>query len=245
MFHVKHPNTHGSVDADSVRAALSAVGVSATKQQAELIARHAALVAEANTRMNLTRITDPDDVLALHVVDSLAFVEHCEALSGRIIDIGSGAGYPGVLLSILGHDVWLCESVKKKAAFLAECVADLGLNATVQPLRAEELALAAPRSADVVIARAVSALASLIELASPLLKNGGRLVALKGSPQEQELAMAAKVAPMCGMVQTAACSYSLPSGEERTLVVYERSGFASVTLPRRPGMAQRQPLGEP
>lgn len=245
MFHVKHLSSPEAIDAADVQARLGVIGVSATEEQSARIARHAALVAVANTRMNLTRITGRDEVLALHIVDSLAFIEHCEPLTGDIVDIGSGAGYPGILLSILGYDVSLCESVKKKAAFLAECVADLGLNATVQAVRAEELALSAPRSADVVIARAVSALPSLIELAAPLLREGGRLVALKGNPEDSELASAENASPMCGMVQTAVRGYALPSGEERTLFVYERRGPTRLTLPRRPGMAQRQPLGGP
>lgn len=245
MFHVKHSPSPEAIDPDAVRAGLSRVGVLATQRESELIARHAALVAEANTRMNLTRITSHNDVLALHIVDSLAFIEHCEGLTGHIVDIGSGAGYPGVLLSILGYDVCLCESVKKKAAFLSECVEDLRLSATVEPVRAEELARSRPKSADVVIARAVSALAPLIELAAPLLKEGGRLMALKGSPSDSELTGAVKAASMCGMVGTAMRKYTLPSGEDRTLLVYERVGPARLTLPRRAGMAQRQPLGGP
>ncbi len=244
MFHVKHSAHPEQIDATTVKVRLQAVGVDASEHQCEQIARHSLMVLEANARMNLTRITAAEDVLALHIVDSVAFLAHCEPLTGWIVDIGSGAGYPGIPLSILGREICLCESIKKKAAFLQQCVDDLGLDATVAPVRAEELSLSAPRSASIVIARAVSALPSLVELSSPLLRDGGRLVALKGTPDASELAAAATAARMCGMTVLSRTEYALPTGEARTLFVFERRGTPRLSLPRRPGMAQRQPLGE-
>lgn len=243
MFHVKHLSHEQELTPAAVVDAARSASVDTSMQQAELIIEHARLVVEANRSMNLTRLTAPADVLMLHIVDSLAFLPHVRPLDGRIIDIGSGAGYPGIPLAILGAELTLCESVKKKAAFLERVVAALGLEVPVEPVRAEELAARMPGTAAVVIARAVSATAALVELASPLLMLGGRLIALKGTPSPEELLSAQKVAPVCGLSETARVKYLLPTGEHRMVLVFEKTGKPRVALPRRPGAAQRQPLG--
>jgi 16S rRNA (guanine527-N7)-methyltransferase len=204
---------------------------------------HADLVLEANQRMNLTRITSPEDVIILHIADSLAFINLVAPMDGVVIDVGSGAGYPGIPLAIMGLDLRLCESVKKKAAFLEECVDSLGLRVPVHPVRAEEYAKAYPRQADVVVFRAVSSLASLVELASPLLREGGRAIALKSAVAEEERLGGSRAAATCGMRPTDEQRYTLPSGEKRSVLVYERRGRTGIALPRRPGLAQNHPLG--
>lgn len=244
MFHVKPLPDDNPLSPYSVQQALAAVQVIATTAQAMLLSKHARLVLDANERMNLTRIIDPEAVLRLHVVDSLAFLPRISQTGGRIVDIGSGAGFPGIPLAVMGFDVVLCESVKKKAAFLADCVDQLGLSCAVEDMRAEELAAKAPGVADLVIARAVTGLASLVELAAPLLREGGRLIALKGSPEEAEKACGRIAAAMCGMVPMTETQYMLPGGERRTVFEFERRGTPRIRLPRRPGMAQKSPLVE-
>lgn len=231
------------MDVTRVGRVLLEAGVLVSADEAGLLARHAELVQIANERLNLTRITTDDGMLALHIVDSLAFLPLTGPLTGTVIDVGSGAGYPGIPLAVIGCDVVMCESVQKKAVFLRECLEELGVNAVVEGVRAEELALRAPAIADVVVARAVSALASLVELASPLLRNGGRLIALKGPGSSAEAAAGRSAAGRCGMVEESETAYTLPSGEARTVVVYRRQGEAAIQLPRRPGMAQKHPLG--
>ena len=106
----------------------------------------------------------------------------------------------------------------------------------------EELAAENPSAASCVIARAVSALPSLVELASPLLLNGGRLIALKGPLTAEELTAGRAAAGLCGMRFVSEDRYKLPGGENRTVVVFQREGRSRTPLPRRPGMAQRHPL---
>lgn len=231
------------IDPTMLRTALESAGVVTNEVERRLLASHARMVLETNQSMNLTRIVEPGAVVALHIVDSLAFLPHASRLDGQIIDIGAGAGYPGVPLAVLGYDVTLCESVQKKAAFLQGCVDALGLRCGVIASRAEEIAEASPGEYDVVVARAVSSLASLLELASPLLRRGGRLVALKGSPDAAERAKAGGAATMCGMSLIESAVYTLPGGEGRSVFVYERVAEPGIRLPRRPGLAQRQPLG--
>lgn len=241
MFHVKHLPSQ-PIEPDAVTASLGRIGITVSPLQAGMLAAHANLVLEANEQLNLTRITEPRAVLALHIVDSLAFLPLAGPLTGRIVDIGSGAGFPGIPLAILGYDVVLCESVRKKAAFLESTVEALELPIRVAPLRAEEMAASEPASAEVVIARAVSSLAALVELAAPLLRKGGRLLALKGSPAEAEIEEAQLAAGICGLEAAAGCSYELPTGEARSLFIYTKIAQPRLKLPRRPGMAQRHPL---
>jgi len=243
MFHVKHSRDSLGLSPAAVVDALRSARVTVTQAQAELLIQHADLVLEANQVMNLTRITSRKGVLSLHIVDSLAFLPHVEPLAGLVVDLGSGAGYPGIPLAILGAEMVLCESVKKKAAFLEHSCAALGLQVSVQPLRAEELVSVVSGSADVVVARAVSVTASLLELAAPLLRTSGRLIALKGIPSEEELAGARRAEPLCGMAESARVEYALPTGERRTVLVFEKIGKPRRPLPRRPGTAQQEPLG--
>jgi 16S rRNA (guanine527-N7)-methyltransferase len=243
MFHVKHDDSQPRVDADRIQAVLNSWGLTVTSREAALLSVHAGMVLDANTRMNLTRITLPESVITLHILDSLAFLGQIDPIEGLVLDIGSGAGYPGLPLAVMGYDCALCESVKKKAGFLAECVEALGLDVPVYALRAEELAEQCGACADVVVCRAVSALPSLVELAAPLLEMGGRLVALKGSLTSEERSAGMRAAQMCGMSLAGETAYELPGDTRREVVVFERTHAPSIALPRRPGMAQNHPLG--
>lgn len=239
---MKHEPEVPWLEPTSIQDALQACGVSATTRQCELLASHADLVLKANESMNLTRITQPSDVVLLHVADSLAFLPHVPMLRGRGVDVGSGAGYPGIPLAIMGFHVDLCESVKKKAAFLHQAAEALGLDAEILPVRAEELAEKRRGAYEFVVCRAVSALPSLVELASPLLTQGGRLLALKGPIEADELSAGASAGLQCGMDLEGCERYELPGDTHRSVVMFRRGGVASTPLPRRPGMAQRQPL---
>ncbi len=202
------------------------------------------MVLDQNAVLNLTRITEPEEMLRLHIIDSLLFMRHIEALVGPVVDIGSGAGYPGIPVAVATREtVTLCESVGKKARFLESSVADLGVDCPVYTGRAESLAVLRPAFYRTVIARAVTSLPSLVELASPLLSDGGRLVALKGTPEARELEAGRGSAEICGMVESALVPYELPvGGERRTVLEYRKVGEPKVALPRRPGQAQRCPL---
>lgn len=243
MFHVKHDQADSPIDPHRIKEALKACGVRVDSLQCELLARHAELVRHANKSMNLTRITERDAMVQLHIADSLAFTPLIGVPRGRGIDVGTGAGYPGIPLSILGYDVDLCESSKKKADFLRQAVNELGLSPAVLPLRAEELAIQAPAEADWVVFRAVSSLPSLVELASPLLKEAGHMIGLKGPLTAEELEAGCAAAGECGMTLITHEQYALPSGERRSVVVFSRTCRSKVKLPRRPGMAQKHPLG--
>lgn len=205
-------------------------------------------VLRANETVNLTRITDPPEALRLHILDSLcALHEVIEAPLGGMCDIGTGAGFPGVPLAHAAmRQCTLLDSVGKKADVAERILAELGSiqGITVSRDRAEYHARAHAGSYSVVTARAVAPIASLVELSAPLLSNGGRLVALKGSPTELEIAAGRTAAAVVGLDFKSRRDYVLPGGEEqRCVIVYEKARKSRVPLPRREGLAQHAPLG--
>lgn len=213
---------------------------------------HLDFVLDWNERINLTAIVEPYEAIRLHLVDSLLARLAVDACAGgELCDIGSGAGFPGVPLAIAtGRPTVLVESVKKKAGvitgFLDFSGRDSLRNITVVPLRAEEYALAHSARASVVTARALSRMGSLIELASPLLAQGGSLVALKGPVTAEELQAARGVATLVGMEITGVREISLPgAGEARTFVTVTKISESRIALPRRNGLAQKNPLESP
>ncbi len=229
----------------SIQKALGSIGLSPTSDQCVKLSRHASMVLHANKQFNLTHITEPRCFAELHVLDSATIVTSLPAAPyGPIADLGSGSGYPGIVVAILTRrDTVLVESVKKKANFLRSCADELALNATVYTDRAESLAQERAGNFACVTARAVAPLASLIELASPLLVDGGRLVAMKARPTSEELTSGSIVAGLCGMEEIERVSVNTSSNQQRILIIYERTGSARVSLPRRIGLAQRDPLG--
>src|SRR4051794_29698257 len=147
--------------------------------------------------MNLTRITDRPAAEVQHVGDALTVLPFLPKRELRLVDVGSGGGVPGIPLAIVRPDarVLLVESTKKKAAFLRSAVAELGLrNVTVSDQRVEDVARAEEHREryDVAVARAVAALAWLAEWCLPLVKKGGRVLAMKGQRAADELPAAAR-----------------------------------------------------
>lgn len=245
LFHVKHQTTAEPPSVHEILEVARAVGVACSESQGAMLRRHAELVMQTNARCNLTAITDPGEFLVLHIADSLAFLPVVGSLREPVVDIGSGAGYPGVPVAVCaGADVVLCESRRKRADFLNEVAREIGCSVRVFAGRAEDLALQEPARAGTVIVRAVAAMPSLVELAAPLLVQGGRLIALKGDPPERELERADAAADLCGMGKRLVVGYALPGrSDRRAAVIYERIGEPTVRLPRRAGLAQAKPLG--
>ena len=217
-----------------------------TPGQQELLEKHLSLVIDANTRTNITRIDTWDQGWLLHVEDSLVGLpEVQDAPAGKLADLGSGAGYPGIPLAITtDRDVTLVESVGKKASLLAAFADELSLSnrVTVFSGRAEELAREHPAEFSVITARALSSLPSLMELASPLLQQGGCLVCYKSSDIEDELATALVLQEKLAMVFKGRRDAVLSDGSTpRSIVVFKKLGEPTVKLPRREGQAQRKP----
>ena len=212
----------------------------------ELLNKHLDLVVKANETTNITRIVSWESAQVLHIEDSLSALSEFEtAPEGLYGDLGSGAGFPGIPIAIeTGRETVLVESVKKKAALLEQFAQELGLsNITVFPGRAEELALQKKGKFSVLSARALSQLGSLLELGSPLLKMGGQFICYKSRIEEEELAHACSLEQKLGLRLISDRGFYLSDNETfRRILVFEKFKNASVKLPRRNGMAQRNPL---
>jgi 16S rRNA (guanine527-N7)-methyltransferase len=185
----------------------------------------------------------------VHLADALSGLEIEELRdAGRIADLGSGAGLPGLVLaaSLPEAEVDLVESSSRRCEFLRRAIERMGIaNATVVCERAEEWAGAAGREAyEAVTARAVGRLATLAELASPLLREGGVLAAWKGRRDVGEEAEAARAAEPVAMEPVRVVSVEpYPGSRDRHIHVLRKNGPTPQRLPRRPGMAARRPFG--
>lgn len=213
----------------------------------ELTGQYLDLILEANKTTNLTRITSRDEALVLHIEDSLVGLEEVsEAPEGLYGDLGSGGGFPGVPLALAtGRETVLVDSVKKKMAIVQQAVNQLGLGRQITTCsdRIEDLALDRPGSFSVLTARALSRLVALLELSSPLLVKGGRLVCYKAQLSDEEMQEALSVEDLLGMRLVSQRETMLSDGEtRRTIVVFEKVGKAKLKLPRRIGAAQKTPL---
>jgi 16S rRNA (guanine527-N7)-methyltransferase len=200
-----------------------------------------------------TTVRDPQEAWRTHVLDSLTGLELPELRDAeRIADVGAGAGFPGLAIAaaLPGAHVDLIEATRRKCEFMRSAAERVGIeNARVICARAEEWGAARPpdggrEESDAVTARAVGRLSTLAELASPLLRDGGVLVAWKGRRDAEEEAEAAGAEEQLAMRPGAVLPMAEAAGfEHRHLYVLHKSGPTPPGLPRRAGMAKKRPYG--
>jgi 16S rRNA (guanine527-N7)-methyltransferase len=193
-----------------------------------------------------TSVHDPQDVVRVHIADSLTGLEIPELASpGVVADLGAGAGLPGLVLAAARPDarVVLVEAASRKCAFLRDAVSEMRLaNVEVAWSRAEEWQDGLGRC-DVVCARALASLPVLVEYAAPLLREHGVLVAWKGLVSDTEAVDGAAAAAQLGMREEVVRSVTPFLGsEQRTLHVVRKIAPTPAGFPRRPGMATKRPL---
>lgn len=216
----------------------------ASSMQRAQLARFYELLLISNARMNLTTIVEPLDVLQKHFIDSLLASPYIEE-NARCIDVGTGAGFPGIPLCIMRPDITLTllDSLKKRIAFLEEAAAALGLAAVCCVHgRAEDVAKAPRHRAqyDVALSRAVAPLPVLLELTVPFVRVHGAAIAYKGKAALQEAQAAARAAATLGCtleVLPLAASYA-----ERALVRAHKVKPTPPAYPRKAGDPGRRPL---
>jgi len=175
--------------------------------------RYAALLEEKNKVMNLTAITDPDEVARLHLLDSAALLKVLDFRGKTVVDVGTGAGFPGLPIRILEPSarVTLLDSLGKRISFLQEVCDDLGLSdVTCVHARAEEFAGEHRESFDVAVSRAVASLPLLAELCLPLVKAGGTFLAMKSVDSGEELNAAEKAIEILGGRLIDVRDYAIP-----------------------------------
>lgn len=229
--------------------ALAKSGRAFTEKQKQLFLCYFSFLLETNHSLNLTAITDPDQVAELHLLDSLSLLPYLDLPAGpRLIDVGTGAGLPAIPLLIARPDLdfSLLDARQKRLNFIRDSLERLGLADRCQLIhgRAEEIGQSKDyrETFDLAIARAVAPLNVLLEYCLPLVKPSGYFIAMKGR-LEGELEAAGKAMQILGGDLADLVQFKLPeSRAERSLVVVQKIQKSPGRYPRNPGKIKQNPL---
>ena len=223
-----------------------------TGRQADQLDRYAQLLVEWNEKMNLTAITDPEGVLVKHLMDSLTVLRSLPAAGEkvRLIDVGTGAGFPGIPLAVMREELelTLLDSLNKRLVFLEAVCRALGLEARCVHARAEEAGRqkAHREKYNVATARAVAALPALCEYCLPLVVPGGVFLAMKGPDGEREAQEAASAIKVLGGKLAGIDEWQLPPVEgeaaERKILRIQKISPTPDRFPRQAAKIAKQPL---
>ena len=228
-----------------IREGLAALGVPADESQVDMLAAYGARLMEANRVTNLTAIRDEADAARLHFLDSAALLTLADFAGKSVVDVGSGAGFPGVPLRVLRPDVQLTvvDSVGKKVDFVRESCQALGLtDVTCLWGRAEELTGLRERF-DIAVSRAVAELPLLAELCLPLVKVGGLFLAMKKPDCDEEAARGDFAVRTLGGRAREIKRYTVPGTDVvHALVVVEKVKPTPGQYPRRWAQISKKPL---
>ncbi len=224
-------------------------GLALSGRQISLLKRYTGLIQQWNSRVRLVSDPSTETLVERHILDSLTCAGvPCVRKAKSLVDVGSGAGLPGIPIAIaLGLRVTLLEAVTKKAAFLSFTTETLGLsNLSVVVGRAEDQGHGTLREAfDASVSRGVAPLAVLLEYCLPLTKKGGCAVAQKGRPSEEELSRGAAASKILGGGTPEVVTLEPRAGAtNRALVVVAKEAPTDNRFPRRAGMPAKRPLGE-
>lgn len=187
--------------AEALATGLQELGLDLEAPVQQQLCRFAQAVLDQNQVMNLTAITDPDQVARLHLVDSLTVLKTMDLSGKRVIDVGCGAGFPGVPLKIAcpRMELTLLDSLGKRVKWLQSILPQLGVEARCVAARAEEAVSTCRESYDIATSRAVARLNILLELTAPFVKVGGYVLAMKGTAAREELAEAKNALSRLGL----------------------------------------------
>ena len=224
---------------------LRELGLTATEEQLAALEQFAGLLEEKNKVMNLTAIRGPEDIARLHFLDCAALLPLIPTAGRTLADVGSGAGFPGIVLKILSPETRLTslDSLGKRIEFQREAAEALGLADTeLLCARAEELA-DRRESFDIVTSRAVARLSILAELCLPLVKTGGVFAAMKGPAPEEELSEAKRGIALLGGGKVRVERYRIPGTDViHSAVLIEKLRPTPAKYPRRYAQIKKQPL---
>ena len=206
------------------------------------------LLLEWNEKINLTAITQPEAVLFKHFYDCILFFKNVNVpQKARVADVGTGAGFPGMVLKIVRPDlrVTLIDSLNKRLVFLNDVIEETGLeNVETLHIRAEEAGKSKKcrETFDVVTARAVAGLPVLLEYCTPLIKKGGLFVAMKGPSVSDELSHSQNALKVLGMAPPEIVCETLTGDEQRSFVISKKISQTPPKYPRKPSDISKQPL---
>lgn len=234
---------------DSFKQALEELEIQLSEKQINQFIQYYELLVEWNKVMNLTGITEWEEVVQKHFVDSLTLIHAVDLTeSYKVLDLGTGAGFPGIPLKIaFPHlEIVLLDSLNKRIKFLNEVIAQLGLTGiTAYHGRAEEFAKKSEyrEQFDLVVSRAVANLSTLSEYCIPYVKIGGYFVSYKSGDVQEELEKSEKAIDILGGCLEDVEEFILPQSDiSRTLVVIEKEQSTKKKYPRMGGKPSKEPL---
>ena len=227
---------------------LNTLGITLSDRQKEQFDRYYELLTEWNKVMNLTAVTEPDAFAVRHVLDSLSILTCADLHGKKVIDIGTGPGFPGMPLKLYDPslDITFVDSTQKRIDFIVKSADALGLSVTAFAARAEELIAKGMRASfEIVLSRAVAPLNILSELCLPYLRTGGQFLPLKSDNEAfaAELKQARRAIDVLGGTLQGTRSYTLPGVEgKKCVVLIQKTGETPAKYPRRYAKISQNPL---
>lgn len=227
----------------ALEAGLPLLGLDIDRTTAEKLCAFGAAVVEQNKVMNLTAITEPDAVAKLHLLDSLTVLKGMDLSGKKVIDVGCGAGFPGVPLKIAcpAMKLTLLDSLGKRMKWLETILPELGVDANCVTARAEEAVASCRETYDVATSRAVARLPILLELCAPYVKVGGFVAAMKGTAMEQELDEAKNAISRLGLKLHKTLVFPI-ADTNHTLILLKKVKPTPAQYPRRYPKIKQSPL---
>lgn len=227
----------------TLTAGLPALGLNLTEKQKKTLCDFGCAVIKQNEVMNLTAITELGQVAKLHLLDSLTVLTSGDFAGKKLIDVGCGAGFPGVPLAIgcPELDVTLLDSLGKRVHWLEEILPQLGVKATCITARAEEAVADWRESYDIATSRAVARLNILLELTAPYVKVGGRVIAMKGMAAREELEECGNAIKKLGLKLEDVREFPV-DGTNHALIVLRKVAHTPTAYPRRYAKIKQTPL---
>ena len=222
---------------------LPRLGLDLSEQTADTLCAFGAAVVEQNKVMNLTAITEPDQVAKLHLLDSLSILAVKDLKGKKMVDVGCGAGFPGVPVKIACPEVelTLLDSLGKRMNWLETILPQLGVDAKCVTARAEEAVANVRESYDIATSRAVARLNILLELTAPFVKVGGYVLAMKGTAAMEELDEAKKAIKTLGLNLEEVREFPV-DGTAHTVIVLKKVASTPAKFPRRYAKIKQAPL---
>ena len=233
------------IDKNRLEAKCAALGIALTGPMLDALDQYAEILVDYNQKVNLTAITDPEGIEDKHFADSLLLANLPET-AGKLVDVGTGAGFPGVVAKIFKPELQLTlmEPTGKRVEFLKYVCAQLGLSGVeFAKERAEEAARKVWREQfDVATARGVAALPMLSEYCLPLVKVGGVFLAMKGPGAAEELAESGAALKKLGGKGSGVAEFHLPGGDVRNIIRIKKISQTPPVYPRNGGKIAKSPL---
>lgn len=222
---------------------LPQLGLALSPETVDTLCAFGAAVVEQNKVMNLTAITEPDQVAKLHLLDSLSLLAVKDLRGRKLVDVGCGAGFPGVPLKIACPELQLTllDSLGKRMHWLETVLPTLGVEANCVTARAEEAVASCRETYDVATSRAVARLNILLELTAPFVKVGGYVLAMKGTAAAEELAEAPKAIKTLGLKLEEVREFPV-DGTAHTVIVLKKVAPTPARFPRRYAKIKQNPL---